>query len=100
MGDRCEYCGLTVEECPSAFIPENILGGIRRYVDSHIQTGGFLRAVLENDLSDSFARADSTSRRILPDILRYLMWDVPGDCWGSPEKVKLWLSEKEEKVSA
>lgn len=72
-------------------IPEHLLEGINRYVEERIPTGGFLRAVLENNLTESFGRADTESREALFEIVRYLYWEVPADCWGSPEKVKKWL---------
>ena len=50
-------------------IPPLIKAGIDHYVRQRIPPGGFLRAVLENNLSEAFARADATSTANMKDIL-------------------------------
>ena len=77
------------EKYPTA--PIHILDSIRRYADDHIPTGGFLTAVLTNDLREALGRADTSSQIGLFDIVRYCHWEIPGNCWGSPEKVEAWL---------
>jgi hypothetical protein len=52
--------------------------------------GGFMQAVLENKLKESFERADDTSRAALPDIVHYLYNHFPMAAWGSPERVQEW----------
>ena len=52
----------------------------------------FLIAVLENNLTGALRAADSASRKGLVDIMLYLWNEVPSSCWGSPAKVKAWLS--------
>lgn len=76
-----------------ATIPQRTLEALRRYVDHHVPTGGFLRAVLENDLSESIGRADPENMAALTDIVAYVFWEVPAKCWGSPERVSAWLSQ-------
>jgi hypothetical protein len=71
---------------------DHLIPGIQRYVDMHIETGAFLRAVLENDLRGASARgADMETCRALSELVVYLELNVPEQCWGSPEKVKAWL---------
>lgn len=72
-------------------IKERTLNGIERYVKERIRPGGFLMAVLENNLRESIFRADEENRASLYEIVSYLYWSVPGNCWGSPEIVKKWL---------
>lgn len=72
-------------------IPEQIKDSIDRYVETGCQTGGFLNAVLSNDLKESFSRADNDNRICMFEIVKYLYNDVPGDCWGSPRRVKEWI---------
>ena len=72
-------------------IPENLKVSLDRYANSHIQVGSFLTAVLCNDLAEAFAKADPASILALHDILGYCYNELPGDCWGSPEKVRAWL---------
>lgn len=75
-----------------AAVPEHTLASLDRYVDHRIPPGGFLQAVLENDLKGSLGRADLTNRAAIHDIVMYVYNEIPGNCQGSPEKVKRWLS--------
>ena len=75
-------------------IPRHTLGGIKRYVENRIPPGGFLTAVLENNLRKSFGQADKENREALFEIVCHCYKELPYDCWGSPEKVKNWLLGK------
>ena len=66
--------------------PENIKESIRAYVQGR-PTGGFLEAVLGNDLMEAVMRADAVNRECLPGILAFVWENVPGDMWGSPAAV-------------
>lgn len=77
-------------------IPDYILASIKRYTHNRIAPGGFLYAVLSNNLFESFGRSHTTSLEALPEIIKYLYNEVPMACWGSSKKVEDWLSEKEE----
>ena len=76
--------------------PPQIIDGIRRYVDERIPPGGFLTAVLENDLKEAFGRADDGNIAAMFGIVAYCYNEIPGVCWGSPERVKAWLTEERE----
>ncbi len=76
-------------------IPEHMREGIEAYVERGRPPGGFLRAVLTNDLHSAVQRADHINVNLLPDYVRFLYWEVPGNCWGSPENVKAWLAAKQ-----
>lgn len=67
------------------------IASLLRYRDERIPTGGFLRAVLENDLNSSFAHADRENRESLHDIVQFCRSELPALCWGSPAKVHDWL---------
>ena len=77
-------------------IPKNTLAGLKRYVKDRIHPGGFLIAVLENNLRKSFGQADKKNREALFEIVCHCYNELPSICWGSPEKVKNWLLRKEE----
>lgn len=79
-------------------VPEHLIEGLRRYINSHIKPGSFLMAVLENDLRESLGRADPASREGLFDLFLYLYNYAPSDCWGSPEKVERWLAKYSEEA--
>ena len=72
------------------------LDSLDRFVTHGIPTGGFLEAVLENNLMESFGRADNDNRYALFDICRYVYNELPASCHGSSEKVAAWLKMKAE----
>lgn len=76
---------------PYPTAPVLILDGIWRYATDRVPPGGFVRAVLENNLSEAFGRADDASLAGLFDIMRYVRWEIPNNCHGSPAKVQAWL---------
>jgi len=75
-------------------INPRIIASILRYADQHVPTGGFLRAVLENDLLGAIRRADDDNIRVLREIVCYCYDEIPSRCWGSPEKVGAWLEHR------
>lgn len=64
---------------------------IDRYATQHIPTGGFLAAVLANDLFDALASADTDNAATLTEIAEYIYRTVPGHAYGSREAVRDWL---------
>jgi hypothetical protein len=88
MPDDIEFNGMTV--------PEHTLSSIKAYVQRRMPVGGFLRAVLTNDLSGAVNRADSQNIQNIPAIVFYLYNYTPSICWGSEENVKNWLYRKDE----
>lgn len=74
-------------------IPEALEAGLIRYRDHHIGTGGFLRAVLGNQLSEAMLRADDDSAGQLPEIMRWIWEQMPAKAWGNPAKVDAWLRQ-------
>lgn len=80
-------------------LPSTLRGGIQRYVDDRIRPGGFLDALLANDLKGTVMRADEQTRSELQDILFWCMENLPGPCWGGRKEVEKWLApgSKDEK---
>jgi hypothetical protein len=72
-------------------LPEHLRSGMRRYIEMRIETGAFLRKVLENDLVGAFEQADALSELSMREIVDFLRFDVPREAWGSPPAVKAWL---------
>ena len=71
-----------------------IPSAIKEAIDQHVLTGqicgSFTTAVLENDLRGAVGHADETSFAHLHDIVSYCYNKIPGNCWGSKERVKEW----------
>lgn len=76
-------------------IPPLVKTAIDNYVENRWEPGSFTTAVLENNLKEAIGRADVHSMAALKDIVMYCYWEIPGQCWGSPEKVDAWLSPRE-----
>ena len=73
-------------------IPSETLGALDRYVNKRIEIGGFLYAVLCNNLKGAVALADDNNIRIIPQLVMYIYNEIPSECWGSNDKVNKWLS--------
>ena len=76
-------------------IKQTTLAALNRYVDGHVPTGKFLRAVLSNNLIESFSHADDENLAAMHEITKYIYNMMPSKCWGSPEKVEAWLGNGE-----
>lgn len=74
-------------------VREDLLGALERYLNNGIMPGGFLTAVLENNLAEAFGRADDTNSRNLKNIVGYVYNHVPGSAWGSRAKIDQWLTQ-------
>ena len=81
-------------------IRPDIKDALDEYATHGLQPGGFLTAVLENNLMEAVGRADDYNAHTLVDIIRYCYNDIPGLCWGSPEKVKTWIERKQKERTA
>jgi hypothetical protein len=75
----------------AAEVPSNTLDSLRRYAIYHIPTGGFLTAVLANDLMQAVARADICNRAALHAICQYVFNCLPRQCWGNYVAVEEWV---------
>lgn len=73
-------------------LPVHMRDAMQRYIESGIEPGGFLRAVLENDLMHAVGKADEINRERLPDYAMYLYNYAPGQCHGNPERVYEWIT--------
>jgi len=74
-------------------IPETTLTSLKQFGDHHVPTGGFLRAVLSDSLSEAFSKADDENRSCLFQIVSFCHWELPSGSYGSREKVIRWLSQ-------
>lgn len=77
--------------------PQDIRESLQRYIERGIMPGGFLTAVLENNLLQAITRADNENLKLLPNIVSYCWNEIPSTCWGSPERVDKWLDDLEKK---
>ena len=70
------------------------VGALVIWRDHATYPGGFLTAVLSNDLFDAYGRADEFSKADMDTIVKFVYNRLPGDCWGTRERVKQWKGIK------
>jgi len=73
-------------------IPDHMHDGVSRYVLNGVPPGGFLTALLSNDLKETFSRADDANQRAVLDYIKLLYNYAPTGVWGSPAKVSDWIT--------
>ena len=71
-------------------VPERILNSLDGYAKRGETLGGFLSAVVENNLFQAIGHGDPESRAALKQIVTYVNCQLPPGCWGSKDKVKAW----------
>ena len=81
-------------------VPIEVIYSLGRYVNQRIPEGGFMTAILCNDLRDACCRADHINKHRIFNIVDFCWNELPFHCWGSPERVKNWLSRKDENGKA
>jgi hypothetical protein len=78
------------EEKLAELIPVHCQNGLRSYVLNGNIPGGFLQAVICNNLKEAVSRADDVNVKVLPNYVMFLYNYVPDTCWGSSEAMKAW----------
>ncbi len=76
-------------------IKEDTIASIQKYVVFGVPPGGFVEAVLANDLMEAIARADQENGRTLKAIATYVYMEIPDPSHGSYEKVGKWMEVKQ-----
>jgi hypothetical protein len=61
-----------------------------------VPTGGFIEAVLSNDLREAMGQADRESLKHLHTLFLLIYNYCPHTCWGSEKRVNEWLQAKRE----
>ena len=77
-------------------IPAHALEELQRYITQRIRPGGFIYAVLVNDLYKAVSYADDEVASGLPAFVGYLTNETDGRAYGSKAKVDRWLAGEEE----
>jgi hypothetical protein len=80
-------------------LPAYMWGALERYLVHGIMPGGFLTAVLENDLVNSLGKADRVNQCMLKEWVGFVYMYVPAQAWGSKECVEEWSEMKRNQSS-
>ncbi len=73
----------------------HMVEAVRLWIE-HGRCGDFLRAIVENDLAESCARADDINLPLLQEWVRFFYNYAPSDCSGSKEKAAAWAAARRE----
>lgn len=77
-----------------AAIPEDMRESMMRYVEERKEPGGFLTAVIQNNLINAVCRADKHNLLLIKEYAQWFYNVAPAPCSGSPEKMSSWLGDK------
>lgn len=72
-------------------VPESCARALLRYVLHGVEMGGFMMAIVSNDLFGAFGRADVHNKLHIDSITKFIYNHCPCGCHGSKEKVQKWL---------
>jgi len=64
------------------------------YVEHGVPPGGFVRAVLANDLIGALSSADYNNSRYMFEIVGYIYNNIPASCHGSHQIIDEWIERK------
>jgi len=72
-------------------LPAHVHKRLEDYIQRGMPVGGFLQAVIANDLRDAVARADDSNIQVLPALAAYLFQNAPMMAVGSREAYEQWV---------
>lgn len=75
-------------------IPGHTQLALSAYVEEGIIPGGFLTAILCNDLFGAVARADALNLSCMGDICKFIYNRLPQGAWGSAEIMRDYVARK------
>lgn len=70
---------------------------VKRYIEYGISPGGFLTAVITNNLSEAFGRADLNNTSAMREWVRWFYNEAPAPCWGSLEAMEAWMQLQQDR---
>jgi len=83
-------------------VPSHMHDGFVRYIayGNRMSHGGFMSALMSNDLMRAFNRADDMNARSMQDWVKFLFNYAPASCYGSQEKFSEWTGVLVEEENA
>ena len=68
-------------------------GAMQRYVEQGIEPGGFMSAMLCNDLEATVMRADGMNVVHIPHWVAWMSEHLPPACWGPYQRYEDWMAQ-------
>lgn len=75
------------------YVPEHIRAGITNYFEHGLHPGGFVSAVVANDLTRAVQSADHENRKHIPSITRWVSYNAPAGSRGSWASFDNWIED-------
>ena len=75
-------------------IPPRLVNALMRYAEQGVPLGGFLTAVVSDNLREAVGRADQNNLDALASIVSYVYMELPGACNGSNKIYRAWINYK------
>jgi len=73
----------------------NLKVTLENYVVHGLAPGGFMTAVLTNDLYRTVNAADSNNKKIVPEIVNWIQINLPISCYGTQKNMKSWMKDED-----
>lgn len=83
-----------------SLVPSHMWHGVEGYFLHGCQPGGFLTALLSNDLMGAVGKADDTNADAIREWCQFLYNYAPSGSYGSPEAVESWCAAFADQVAA
>ena len=74
-------------------VPDHTQQSLTMYYQHGYMPGGFLTALLCNDLMTAVGRADHWNKQCIADIATFVYNEMPADSWGSYEALEAWCKK-------
>lgn len=74
-------------------LPEYMWQGVEDYLMRGWEPGGFLTAVITNDLKGAFSRADMTNEHLIKEWVQFMYWHMPAISQGDRESMEFWMNK-------
>jgi hypothetical protein len=85
-----------LDSLPAPTSSERIPPAVRRSIDDYVtkglRPGHCVMAILCDELSEAFHRADPETRDAMPAIVAYVRNETPAGCWGCMALVEQWIA--------
>lgn len=72
-------------------ITDGMMGSIQDYIENRVRPGGFLSAIICNDLKKAVMFANDINIKNIPAFVEYFYNNAPTNYWGSDLKMNHWL---------
>ena len=79
-----------------SLLPMHMQEPVQNYVEIGSPIGGFLTAVLSNDLAHAYGAADEANTAAMRQWAMWLFNEAPSKSWGSASKVAAWQQSRRE----